>query len=459
VDDFNKDRVRRLGIFLFCMAIAAILTFMIKESDFTDSQVYVLFLLFFAVGLWTIEVMPAFAVSLIVISFLVFALGNEHLNSAPEDISKYVNTFSSSVIWLMLGGFFLAKAMSKTKLDEALFRIAVKISGNKSRRLLLSLMVTTMFVSMLMANTAITAMMIAAVSPLTSALGKESKFSKALLIGIATASTAGGFATIIGSPVNAIAVGAMELIGLKVSFVDWVIYGLPLALILTALSWFYLAFVFLKKNEQVSLSFLEKVKSEGSQEFNRQRKVVIVVIIVTVSLWLTSSLHGITVAAVCAVPLVFLTLTRVIDGKDVQTLPWDTLLLISGGLSLGLALEQTGLLNHYAAMLVGLDLSSMLLIWVFAYFTMLVSNVMSGAAASAIMIPMGMAIVLNHQIDIGLIMAFGASCALLLPVSSPSNAIAYSSGYLKQKDFIHMGLLIGIIGPLLSIFWVLFVSR
>jgi len=457
MDDFNKDRVKRLVVFLLCMALAFVITYFMKEPDFTDSQIYVLFLMFFAIGLWISEVMPAFAVSLIIISFLVFALGNEHLNSEPENIAKYVNTFSSSVIWLMLGGFFLAKAMSKTRLDEALFRLAVKISGNKARTLLLGIMITTMLISMLMANTAITAMMIAAVMPLATQLGKESKFTKALLLGIPTASTAGGFATIIGSPVNAIAVGALELKGLHVSFIDWVIYGLPLAILLTALSWIYLAFVFLKDNEQVSLSFLDKVKQESSQEFNRQRKVVIFVIIVTVSLWLTSSLHGITVASVCAVPLVFLTLTRVIEGKDVQTLPWDTLILIAGGLSLGLALEQTGLLSHYAETLITLKLNAILLIWVFAYFTMMVSNVMSGTAASAIMIPMGMAILLNYQIDISIIMAFGASCALLLPVSSPSNAIAYSTGYLEQKDFIHMGLLIGLIGPLLTIFWVLYV--
>ena len=458
MDDFNKDRVKRLVVFLLCMALAFVITYFMKEPDFTDSQIYVLFLMFFAIGLWISEVMPAFAVSLIIISFLVFALGNEHLNSEPENIAKYVNTFSSSVIWLMLGGFFLAKAMSKTRLDEALFRLAVKISGNKARTLLLGIMITTMLISMLMANTAITAMMIAAVMPLATQLGKESKFTKALLLGIPTASTAGGFATIIGSPVNAIAVGALELKGLHVSFIDWVIYGLPLAILLTALSWIYLAFVFLKDNEQVSLSFLDKVKQESSQEFNRQRKVVIFVIIVTVSLWLTSSLHGIRVASVCAVPLVFLTLTRVIEGKDVQTLPWDTLILIAGGLSLGLALEQTGLLSHYAETLITLKLNAILLIWVFAYFTMMVSNVMSGTAASAIMIPMGMAILLNYQIDISIIMAFGASCALLLPVSSPSNAIAYSTGYLEQKDFIHMGLLIGLIGPLLTIFWVLYVS-
>ncbi len=89
MDEFMKDRVRRLAIFIGCIIIAGILTYLIKEPSFTDSQVYVLFLLFFAVGLWVTEIMPAFAVSLIIISFLVFALGNEHLNSAPENIDKY----------------------------------------------------------------------------------------------------------------------------------------------------------------------------------------------------------------------------------------------------------------------------------------------------------------------------------------------------------------------------------
>jgi sodium-dependent dicarboxylate transporter 2/3/5 len=157
-------------MFLLALFTAAGITFILKEPGFSDSQVYVLFLLFFAIGLWLTEAVPAFAVSLLIIAFLVFALGNEHLNSNPEKIDLYVQTFSSSVIWLMLGGFFLAVAMTKTKLDEALFRFTVKISGSKPRNLLFGLMAMTMFASMLMSNTATTAMVIASIMPLLAAL-------------------------------------------------------------------------------------------------------------------------------------------------------------------------------------------------------------------------------------------------------------------------------------------------
>src|SRR6478609_4279129 len=118
----NWHRFRSVYLFLISFATALAITLLIKEPGFNDSQVYVLFLLFFAIGLWITEPIPAFAVSLFIIAFLVFALGNKYFNSAPENIEEYVSTFSDGIIWLMLGGFFLAKAMAKTNLDVALFK-------------------------------------------------------------------------------------------------------------------------------------------------------------------------------------------------------------------------------------------------------------------------------------------------------------------------------------------------
>ncbi len=210
--------MKKIIYFLLSLVMALGLTFLLKEPGFTDSQVYVLFLLFFAIGLWLTEAIPPFAVSLFIIAFLIFALGNKYFNSQPEDIAKYVNTFSSSVIWLLLGGFFLAAAMTKTKLDETLFRITLKISGTNPRNLLIGLMFTTMVASMLMSNTATTAMVIAAVMPLLASLGKKSGFAKALLLGIPIAASTGGMGTIIGTPPNAIAAGALANAGISHRF-------------------------------------------------------------------------------------------------------------------------------------------------------------------------------------------------------------------------------------------------
>lgn len=458
MDQYTKFRVMKLVNFLLSMAVAIGITLLIRDTGFTDSQDYVLFLLFFAIGLWLTEAMPAFAVSLFIIAFLVFSLGNENLNSAPENIEKYAQTFSSSVIWLMLGGFFLASAMTKTKLDLALFKFTLKMSGSKPVNLLIGLMATTMFASMLMSNTATTAMVIAAVMPLLMSLPKDSGFSKALLLGIPIAAATGGMGTIIGTPPNAIAVGALENAGIHIDFIDWMKFGIPLAFVLTAISCFVLIKLFIKDKTPISLAFLDEQKSEISREFNRQRYITIGVIIVTVALWLTTSLHGIKVAAICAVPLVILTLTRVLEGKDVQGLPWDTLLLVAGGLSLGLALESTGLMTFYAQKLISMEINTIVLMFVFAFFTMLVSNIMSNTAASTVMIPLGMAILVGFKAEIALIVALAASTAMFLPVSSPPNAISYSTGLLAQKDFRIGGFIVGGLGPLLAILWVLLLS-
>ncbi|HOW26646.1 MAG TPA: DASS family sodium-coupled anion symporter [Bacteroidales bacterium] len=458
MDEFTKIRLLRLGKFLLSLFLAVGLTFLIKEPGFNDSQGYVLFLLFFAVGLWLTEAIPAFAVSLFIIAFLVFALGNKYFNSAPEDIAKYVNTFSSSVIWLMLGGFFLASAMTKTKLDQALFRFTLKISGTNPRNLLIGLMFTTMVASMMMSNTATTAMVIAAVTPLLASLGKKSGFTKALLLGIAIASTTGGMGTIIGTPPNAIAAGALENAGMSINFIDWMKYGLPLSIVLTSICCFVLIRLYLRDKTPISLDFLKEQTKDDSKEFLRQRRIVTGVIIVTVGLWLTTSLHGIKVAAVCAVPLVILTLTRVLDGKDIQRLPWDTLLLVAGGLSLGLALEDTGLLSHYGQKLIDFQISSIVMMLILAFITMLVSNIMSNTAASTVMIPLGMAILVGFKSEIALIIAFAASSSIFLPVSSPTNAIVFSTGYLEQKDFRTGGILLGVLGPVLAILCVLLIS-
>jgi sodium-dependent dicarboxylate transporter 2/3/5 len=277
-------------------------------------------------------------------------------------------------------------------------------------------------------------------------------------LGIPIAAATGGMGTIIGTPPNAIAAGALENAGISISFIEWMKFGLPVSLALTAISCFVLMRVFLKDNSPVSLAFLEKQETNSSPEFIRQRRIVIGVIIVTVGLWLTTSLHGLKVAGICAVPLVVLTLTRVLEGKDVQGLPWDTLLLVAGGLSLGLALENTGLLNHYAQKLIQVEINNMALVVIFAFLTMLVSNIMSNTAASTVMIPLGMAILPDLKLEVAMIIALSASTAMFLPVSSPPNAIAFSTGFLQQKDFRLGGILVGLLGPILAILWVFLVN-
>lgn len=439
------------------MIVALGVTWLLKEPSFTDSQVYVLFLLFFALGLWMTEAIPAFAVGLFIIAFLVFALGNKYFNAAPEKIDMYVNTFSSSIIWLLLGGFFLASAMAKTKLDEQLLRLTLKVSGTKPRNILIALMLATLVMSMLMSNTATTAMVVVAIMPLLTAMGK-SKVSIGLLLGVAIASTIGGMATIIGTPPNALAAGMLHNTGSEIDFLRWMLYGLPITVALAVISCLVLLLLFMRNAAPVSLDFLEKGNSETSPEMKFQRNIVLVVIAVTVLFWLTNSIHGITVAAISAIPLVALTLTGVLTGNDVKALPWDTLLLVAGGMSLGVALQNTGLLEYYAGSIKTLEVGHTAFVFILAYATMIFSNIMSNTAASTVLIPLGMAVLPGFEEQIAVVIGLAASTALFLPVSSPTNAIVYSTGFLEQKDFRTGGVLIGLLGPLLAVLWVMLIE-
>jgi sodium-dependent dicarboxylate transporter 2/3/5 len=323
----------------------------------------------------------------------------------------------------------------------------------------MGLMLMTMIASMLMSNTATTAMVIAATMPLLTNLGKNSGLVRALLVGVPLAASMGGMGTIIGSPPNLIAAGALENAGLGIDFLHWMLYGAPLAVLFTAVGFFVLARRFVRENQPLALDFLDKGSGEGTVAMSTAKsRVVKVVLAVTLLLWLTSSLHHLSVSAVSAIPIVIFTMTGVLDANDVRGLPWDTLLLVAGGLSLGLALQETGILNHYAQQIVAINLDPLALLCIFAFATMLFSNIMSHTATSTVLIPLGMTILPEYRREIALIIGLASSTALFLPVSTPPNAIVYSTGMLDQKDFRIGGGLIGVLGPAITAFWVLLCS-
>jgi len=453
----KKSKHRPIYYFFGSLVTALFLTWLVKEPTFNDSQVYVLFLLFFAIGLWLTEAIPPFAVSLFIMSFLVFAIGNKYFNSAPEPVDRFVNTFSSRVIWLMLGGFFLASAMTKTKLNVTLMKLTLKVSGTNPRNILFCVMITAMLISTVMSNSATASMLVAASLPLLNSLGK-SNLTKAFLLGIAVAATTGGMATIIGNSPNVISAGMLEKNGIEVTFLNWLAYGAPLTIVLTILTGWIINRQFIKHAPPVSMEFMHHEKSEMTPELKRSRKIVVAVILVTVLFWLTTSIHGISAAAISAIPLVVLSLSGILTGADVKTLPWDILLLVAGGLSLGVALEYTGVMEHYALKIKSLDVHPLVFFLILGYAAMLLTGIMSDAATSTIFIPIGMALLPEHKEQIAIIIGLSASTAIFLPVSTACNSIVFSTGFLEQKDFRIVGFVMALFGPLLAVAWVLLLT-
>ena len=453
-----RKRYKSLFLFMIVLAIAGLLTWLVKEPGYTGSQVYVLFLFFFAIGLWLTEAVPPFSVSLFIIAYLVFTLGYEKFTDNPVDIKIYLNTFSSSVIWLLIGGFFLASAMTKTKLDADLIQVTLKVCGTNPKWILFGIMLITMVFSMLISNTATTVMVLAALMPLLLKMGKGSVVGKALLLGIPIAATTGGMGTIIGSPPNAIAAGALVNAGHPMDFITWIFYGAPVMILLTLFSWWVLVRIFMKKYEPLSIDDLLAAKQKPSNELRTKRLTVIVILAVTLLLWLTSPIHKLSAAAVSAVPLVFLPLTGILKGEDIRAIGWDTLILVAGGLALGTGLQQTGLMDLFAGKIASLQVPHVAFFFILAYVTMLFSNIMSNTATATVLIPLGMAVLPGNSVEVCMIIGLSASTALFLPVSTPPNAVVYSTGLIEQKDLRIGGLIAGLLGPALVVLWVLLMS-
>lgn len=235
------------------------------------AQIYILFLLFLSIGLWTTEAIPPFAVGLLIFVFLVFALGGLYREvdpeNAPQIVQKYVQTWADSVIWLMLGGFFIAEAMRKVGLDISLFKMAISRFGTKPRYILLGIMLVTAIFSMIMSNTATTAMMIGAITPFLNTLEKNAPFGKALLVGIPAAASLGGSGTIIGSPPNAIAVEALNNHDIEFDFLEWSIIGFPIAIIVVFIFWLFLIKKYVPKIASIDLSFLNQLGTGETNSF------------------------------------------------------------------------------------------------------------------------------------------------------------------------------------------------
>lgn len=427
------------------LTIALALTYFFRQLGYGDAVDYVFLLGILAIGLWVTEAIPPFAVGIFLIAMLLVGFGTDFIIEHEAPVEMYIGTWTSNVVWLLLGGFFLAEGMRQVELDRALFRWTVNRFGAAPDRLLLGLMMTTALGSMVMSNTATTAMMISSILPMVRMMGKESPYSKALLVGIPAAASVGGIGTIIGSTPNAIAVGALAELGVQITFIEWMAVGMPTGLFLVWLFWKYLI-----RNTDLSavnIDLSQLTQREESDVEPAKRKAVILTLIATISLWITEPLHGIPVAATSAVPIVLLTLTQVIGAQEVRRLPWDTLMLVAGGLALGIALVDVGLADIIMGQVNALPIASMGIAVLFCFLGVMLSNVMSNTAASSILVPLGLALPLPFGVAVPVMVAISCSCALLLPVSTPSNAISYSTGLIEQKDFRMGGLFFIIAGP------------
>lgn len=449
---YSTTAVKKIGITVLVAAAAALLP---DWPGLAPAGQWCLFIMIVAAGLWVSEAIPAFAVSLLVIGLEIMILGRPGgvFAETSSDWVMFVEPWASPVIWLFFGGFVLAEAAAKTGLDRHVCRIVISRCDSKPSLVLMGTMGITFVFSMFISNTATTSMMMAVITPVVLSLPSSQPFAKALLMGVPFAANLGGMGTVIGSPPNAIAVGVLEKGDAPVSFLQWSIVGLPPALVLAVVVYFYLMVRYPPKDAQLDFSSATTVTPRDERAPIWQQLVVLGVFIMTILLWMTGPLHKVPTAVISFVPIIVFTATGVLSAFDIRKLPWDVLLMLTGGLALGVGVSETGLADWLIGLVPTESIGKLALTGALAGLCMLLSNFMSNTAATNIIVPVAAAIGIGFDLQIIIPIALAASTAMCLPVSTPPNAIAFSHGRIESKDFLAAGILMGLLGPGLAVLW------
>ncbi len=449
---------------LFVIAIICAFTYFLpaimpETLPLTAVQQITLVIFVGAALLWILEPMPVYATSLTIIGSLCIFISDggltpvrEHLKATdPSHVMKYqqvLNSFSSPVLILFIGGFALAIAATKYKLDINLAKILLKPFGKRPGLVTMGIMCITGCFAMFMSNTATTVMMLAMIAPVLATVDKKDPGIKALVLAVPFAANIGGIATPVGTPPNAIALSFLSGEN-SVSFLNWMIICFPLAIICIMAAWLVLHFMFPFRISEIKLTIDSK--------FEKDWKSIVVYVIfgLTILLWMTEKLHGINSYVIALVPLMGYTATGILETSDIKRMNWDVIWLIAGGIAIGNALGVTGLADKLAHMIDYSQFSGFMIIAALATIGWALSNFISNTAAANLMIPIAVAVLANadtgmHMSHCLIIMALAMSFAMTLPISTPPNALAYATGDITNKDMMKSGGLVSVICMLVA---------
>lgn len=413
----------------------------------------------FATLMWVLEVVSSWATSLAVIVLMLLFTSDSGVNFMTDkevvgpllSYKSIMGTFADPVIMLFIGGFVLAIAASKTGLDAVLAKVLLKPFGTKSDNVLLGFLLITGLFSMFVSNTATAAMMLAFLTPVFKQLPPEGKGRIALAMSIPVAANLGGMATPIGTPPNTIALKYLndpEGLNMALGFGEWMAFMAPLTILLLFISWFVIKTIFPFSQKTI------KLEIEGEMKKDRQTYIVIVTFLVTVLLWLTDKLTGINSYTVAMVPVAVFALTGVLTKYDLEEINWSVLWMVAGGFALGYGLNASGLAANAIKSIPFAEFSPLIILLISGLVCYTLSNFISNSATAALLMPI-LAVVCTAMGDsLGSIggtatvligIAIAASSAMVLPISTPPNALAFSTNYIKQNDMVKIGLIVGVI--------------
>jgi sodium-dependent dicarboxylate transporter 2/3/5 len=418
------------------------------------------------------------------------------------DIKATGALYGHPIIFLFVGGFMIATAIERWNLHQRIALAIITKVGSAPKSIILGFMVATAFLSMWISNTATTIMMvpigIAIVVQLEAGQSSDpdNKFAKALLLGIAYAASIGGIATLIGTPTNVIFAGVvLEKYGLEISFANWMLFALPIALFLLLVCWYYLVhigFDLASLEQQDSTKGLEQIRQQQKAlgRISYEEKVILGVFGMVAFAWMTRSfllnpilpqLTDTIIALLGAIVLFIIPAKNTIKREVVDTtledvddspatildwdtavkIPWGVILLFGGGLSLANAFDKTGLANWIGGQI---DLLAALPLFVLLLLLIALVNFLTEITSNVATVSMILPVLAALAVTIGVhpyILMIGAtcaaSCAFMLPVATAPNAIVFGSSYIKIEDMMKAGVWLNLLSIILFALYVYFV--
>ena len=418
---------------------------------------------------WIFEVVPIAVTALIpIILFPLFGV-----LKLSETTAQYGHKF----VFLYVGGFILAVAIERWNLHKRIALYIIKAIGSKASYLILGFMLATAFLSMWISNTATTVMMLPIAIAITNQIFEQnhdsdetnSYFSKALMLSIAYSASIGGISTLIGTPPNLVLAGVLEsLYGIKIGFFEWMTFAFPVSMLLLFICWKYLTqFAFKLKHLKFTDSksqIQDMIYKLGRLSY--EEKMVGVVFLLAALGWIFRGLLekvivGLddTIIAITAAVLLFLIPSKQENGQKLLTweeavkIPWGIIILFGGGMALAKGFTETGLANWIASQITVFEgVIVIVFILIVAAMVNFLTEVTSNLATTAMLLPILSPVALSFDMHPFLIMiavTLSASCAFMLPVATPPNAIIFGSGYLKVSDMVKKGFLMNIISILI----------
>ncbi|HSI65801.1 MAG TPA: DASS family sodium-coupled anion symporter, partial [Planococcus sp. (in: firmicutes)] len=474
-DERKKNRsynnVQLIGLFLGPLLFALTLMFVNPEGLSPEAKGILASTIWIAVW-WITEAIPIPATSLLPI--ILFPLTN------GLEMGATTSAYGNEIIFLFMGGFMIALTMEKWNLHKRIALTIISLIGSNTERIILGFMIATGFLSMWISNTATAMMMVpiglAIIYQVSDALKDDESidtskenfgFGKALMLGIAYSASLGGLATLIGTPPNTLLAGAVnEIYGIEITFAQWMLFGVPLAWTFIAIAWIYLVKVaYPQKLKQLpggNAVIREQKQSLGMASY--EEKVVFTVFIFAAFAWITRSflltqfLPALSDAMVGLIAAMILFVIpsknrkgdNLLDWATAVKLPWGILLLFGGGLAIAAGFTTSGLSEWIGGQLIGLQgVNIIIIVMVVAALVLFLTEITSNTATASMMFPImaSLALALGiHPYALMVTAAVAASCAFMLPVATPPNAVVFGSGYLRIPDMAKTGFALNIFG-------------